>query len=314
MRWRNIPGVEEASLEQLQFHPTCTMGDSFRKVRMCWCPLGRFAKPMTNMSKPFQLDIKVGRNFSEEFRVTKGGWFLMNCGAFVRMECWRNSAQQEDWISGRRFMYEVVGIVRDFHYWTIQTPIQPMAIFHKESSDGSYKLILWYCIKTGRYRRITKRLLRTLKSWVKFAGDQPSVQVLLMMHSIVHFNPKKFSHGPYRVCHDGHTDRQSGVYGHDHLTWTALKRNRHPQSSRCIRSNGHLGIDGARIRVYNSGAIALSILVSIVTGAWLNDFSYHTQISPLAFVVWGILLIAIVVTNYHVIKGNTNPVNVLLDE
>ena len=64
-------------------------------------------------------------------------------------------------------------------------------------------------------------------------------------------------------------------------------------------------------------AVLLKQYGAIQLNNWLNDFSHHTQISPMAFAVagGGILLIAILVTSYHVLKAaNTNPVNVLKDE
>lgn len=316
---KNIPGVEEASWSS-SVPPNLYDGDSFRREGSDVLMPVNFCKADDEYVKTLQLDIKIGRNFSEEIPGDKERVILNETA--VRSFGWN----VDENVLGKKIeypgggSYEVVGIVRDFHYWTIQTPIQPMAIFHKESSmysGQSHFMVLR--VKPGDTEELKALIADVNKSWTRFAGDQP------FQYSFVDeaFNrafqsEEKFSHGLTVFAAMAILIASLGLLG---MIIFTLEQRLKEIGIRKVVGASVAGIWGLMVREYVYLiliAIGLSIPVSVwLLSYWLNNFSYHTQISPLAFAVAGgaILLIAIVVTSYHVIKAaNTNPVNVLRDE
>lgn len=316
---KNIPGVEEASWSS-SVPPNLYDGDSFRREGSDVLMPVNFCKADDEYVKTLQLDIKIGRNFSEEIPGDKERVILNETA--VRSFGWN----VDESVLGKKIeypgrgSYEIVGIVRDFHYWTIQTPIQPMAIFHKESSMYSGQThFMVLRVKPGDTEELKTLIAGVNKSWSKFAGDQP------FQYSFVDeaFNrafqsEEKFSHGLTVFAAMAILIASLGLLG---MIIFTLEQRLKEIGIRKVVGASVAGIWGLMVREYVYLillAIGLSIPVSVwLLSHWLNNFSYHTQISPLAFAVAGgaILLIAIVVTSYHVIKAaNTNPVNVLRDE
>jgi putative ABC transport system permease protein len=130
---KNIPGVEEAAWSS-SVPPNLYDGDSFRREGSDNLMPLNFCKADEAFVKTLQLDIKIGRNFSEEIPGDKERIILNETA--VRSFGWN----VDESVLGKKIeypgngSYEIVGIVRDYHYWSIQTPIQPMALFHKEGS------------------------------------------------------------------------------------------------------------------------------------------------------------------------------------
>jgi len=137
----------------------------------------------------------VGRNFSKDIPGDKGR-VILNESA-VKAFGW----PVDESIIGKKIeypgdtTYEVVGMVRDFNYWALQSPIQPMAIFHAEGrmyNFGGYEMALR--IKPTDSENLRNLIAEVSKTWTQFAGDRPfqyefvaSMSLLtirLMKHSV----------------------------------------------------------------------------------------------------------------------------------
>lgn len=316
---KNIPGVEQASWSS-SVPPNLYDGDSFRREGSDVLMPVNFCKADDEYVKTLQLDIKLGRNFSEEIPGDKERVILNETA--VRSFGWN----VDESVLGKKIeypgggTYEIVGIVRDFHYWTIQTAIQPMAIFHKESSMYSGQThFMVLRVKPGDTEQLKTLIADVNKSWSKFAGDQP------FQYSFVDdaFNrafqsEEKFSHGLTLFAGMAILIASLGLLG---MIIFTLEQRLKEIGIRKVVGASVSGIWGLMVREYMYLiliAIAASVPLCLwLLNIWLADFSYRTQISPMAFVFagGGILLVAILVTSYHVLKAaNTNPVHVLRDE
>jgi putative ABC transport system permease protein len=316
---KNITGVEEAAWSS-SVPPNLYDGDSFRREGSDNLMPLNFCKADEAFVKTLQLDIKIGRNFSEEIPGDKERIILNETA--VRSFGWN----VDESVLGKKIeypgngSYEIVGIVRDYHYWSIQTPIQPMALFHKEGSmySGQNHFIVLR-VKPGDTEQLKTLIADVNKRWSKFAGDHP------FQYSFVDdsFNrtfqsEEKFSHGLTVFAALAILIASFGLLG---MIIYTLEQRLKEIGIRKVVGASVSGIWLLMVREYMYLifiAIVLSVPVCIwLLNNWLEDFSHHTQLSPMAFATagGGILLIAILVTSYHVLKAaNTNPVNVLKDE
>lgn len=316
---KNIPGVEQASWSS-SVPPDLYDGDSFKREGSDNLMPVNFCKADDAFAETLQLDIKIGRNFSKDIPGDKERVILNETA--VQSFGWT----VDESVLGKKIeypgtgSYEIVGVVRDYHYWSIQTPIQPMAIFHKESSMYSGQThFMVLRVKPGDTEQLKTLIADVTKSWNKFAGDQQfQYSFVDESFSRAFQSEEKFSHGLTVFAALAILIASFGLLG---MIIYTLEQRLKEIGIRKVVGASVAGIWMLIVRDYMYlifAAIALSIPVCLwLLNNWLDDFSYHTQISPLAFAVagGGILLIAIVVTSYHVIKAaNTNPVNVLRDE
>lgn len=316
---KNIPGVEQAAWSS-SVPPDLYDGDSFKREGSDILMPLNFCKADEAFAKTLELDIKIGRNFSEEIPGDKQRVILNETA--VKSFGWN----VDESVLGKKIEYpgggtfEIVGITRDFHYWSIQSPIQPMAIFHKDGSmySGQNHFMVMR-VKPGDTEQLKTLITAVNKSWSKFAGDHP------FQYSFVDdsFNrafqsEEKFSHGLTVFAALAILIASFGLLG---MIIYTLEQRLKEIGIRKVVGASVSGIWLLMIREYVYlifTAIVLSVPVCIwLLNNWLEDFSHHTTISPMAFAVagGGILAIAILVTSYHVLKAaNTNPVNVLKDE
>ncbi|NIJ52292.1 ABC transporter permease [Dyadobacter arcticus] len=82
------------------------------------------------------LDIKLlqGRNISSGHVWDKNGAFIVN-EAFVKMSGWKNPVGQA--IEGFRHKGEVIGVVKDFNYESVHSPIEPLVMVYNTSPVAS---------------------------------------------------------------------------------------------------------------------------------------------------------------------------------
>lgn len=316
---KTIPGVQQASWSS-SVPPNLYDGDSFKREGSDHLMPVNFCKADEAFVKTLELDIIIGRNFSEDVPGDKERVILNETA--VKSFGWN----VDESVLGKKIeypgrgSYEIVGIVGDYHYWSLQSPIQPMALFHKDGTmySGQSHFIVMR-IKPGDTEELKTLIASVNKSWSKFAGDQP------FQYSFVDesFNQafqseEKFSHGLTVFAALAILIASFGLLG---MIIYTLEQRLKEIGIRKVVGASVSGIWLLMVRDYMYLifiAIVMSVPVCIwLLNNWLADFSYHTEISPLAFACagGGVLLIAILVTSYHVLKAaNTNPVNVLKDE
>ncbi len=321
----NTPGVVNSSL-CTSVPPTIWGGDKFSAEGM---NDQTFALNYTSADDAFlpTLDIKLtsGRNFSKdtpgdvdrvilnETAVKRIGWNLDESVIGKKIET-----------PGGDVKFEVVGVVADFNYWSLETEIEPLAIFHINNTKKEYlndgdKQFLALRIAAQSSEKWENTFEQLGKLWKVHAGDSPF----------------QFSFVDQSFAETFKTQQQFGKV----LTIMATL-------AIVIASLGLLGmiiysleqrskeigirkVSGATVwnilALISRGYTRLIVLAFIIGAPlsywlmqqWLRDFAYHITPSLWIFVEVGIgtLLIAALVTSYHSVKAaQTNPVDVLKDE
>src|SRR5690606_23466904 len=133
---RNLPGVLNATW-CTSLPPSVWGGDKFTAEGMTDMT---FSLNYTSADEQFiqtlGVELIAGRNFSIDnpgdiHRV------LLNETALKRIG-WNTDESvigKKIGAPGWDIQFEVIGIVKDFNYWTLQAPIEPMAIFHIKNTD-----------------------------------------------------------------------------------------------------------------------------------------------------------------------------------
>ncbi len=270
------------------------------------------------------MTLKFGRNFSKDIPADSARVILNETA--VKAFGWK----VDESVIGKKVVYpgndnikfEVIGVTDDFHFWTLDAPIEPMAVFHiKYRLYGNAQCILVRI--DGSNREGWQNTIALIKNkWKDFAGDKP------FHYSFV---DQAFAN----------TFKSSEQFGKSLAILSAL--------AILIASLGLLGMIiytleqrtkeiGIRVKLSLKcfPSIAVIILIfkeysKLITVAfiisapvaywlvnqWLQDFEYRIIPSPVIFVLAGAgtLLLAAVITSYHSIKAAlTNPVDVLRDE
>jgi len=316
----NVPGVEDASWCS-SVPPDLYDGDQFRVEGASekLSPLN-FVKADEAYIPTLALELKVGRNFSKDNPGDKERIILNETA--VKTFGWN----VDESVLGRKIeypgenTYEVVGVIRDFNYWALQSPIQPMAIFHKEGSMYSSKTKFMVVRVASRDTENLKSLIAGVeKEWAQFAGDHP-FQYDFVDDSFdrAFKSEEKFSQGLMVFAGLAILIACFGLLG---MIIFTLEQRLKEIGIRKVVGASVAGIWFLMIRNY-AYLILIAIVLSIplcvwMLGLWLEDFNYRIEISPAPFVIAGvgILVTSLLVTSYHVLKAaNTNPVDVLKDE
>jgi putative ABC transport system permease protein len=317
----NIPGIEQVAW-CTSVPPNLFDGDSFRPEGASekLLPMN-FVKGDEAFVSTLGLTIKLGRNFSKDIP-----------GDNMRILLNESAAQSFGWkvdetVLGKKVefpgdtTYEVVGIVRDFNYWALQSPIQPVAIFHKASTmySGQPNRFMVVRIKPTAADQMKELIAEVNKQWNQFAGDHP-FQYSFVDDSFdqAFRSEEKFSKGLMVFAALAIMIACFGLLG---MIIYTLEQRLKEIGIRKVVGASIAGIWLLMVREYTYlilAAIVVSVPLCIwLLGKWLEDFTYRIEISATSFFIAGgsILITSLLVTSYHVLKAaSTNPVDVLKDE
>jgi putative ABC transport system permease protein len=318
---KGIPGVQMAAWSS-SVPPKLYDGDSFVPEGSQGKTISlNYVKANEDFASVLKLKFAVGRYFSQDRPSDKNGVILNETA--VRDLGWKldeTTLGRKIHYPGDNLWFEVIGIVRDFNYWSLTGAIQPMAMFsiHNEifSSNQQFAVIRVNPKNTETWNAMQAGIDQT---WKKFAGDAP------LQYEFV---DEAFAQ----------TFKEQEIFSKALTVFAAL--------TIMIAALGLLGMIVFTIElktkeigirkvigatVWNilvmvtkdfSRLIFLAIIVSIpvalwLMNAWLKDFEYRVEVSPFTFVIAGSLtfFVALAITGYHAVKAAlTNPVDVLKDE
>ncbi len=122
-----------------------------------------------------QLDFRVGRNFVDDTPADYNTVILNETAA--KELGWpldESVIGKKIYYAGTEGQYNVIGIVKDFNYWSLQAPIEPMALFNIRGN--MYRNSREYAtvrLSGNNTEAWTKLLAGIQREWKKFAGDAP---------------------------------------------------------------------------------------------------------------------------------------------
>ncbi|MDB5087286.1 MAG: hypothetical protein JWR09_1280 [Mucilaginibacter sp.] len=251
------------------------------------------------------MNLVAGRNFSDAMATDKKEGFIVN-EAFVKQVGWKNPIGQA--IEGFDHKGHVVGVVKDFHYASMHSPIAPLVMVYTGFRPASVLV------------KISPENLQLVKNaWQSYFPDYPfaydfmdsAFNVLYQkdLTSIKLFNYFTML-SIFLAC--------LGLYGLAYLIAT--------QRTKEIGIRKVLGAALNQLLVLLAKdfvkLIALAAVLAIpitwlVMNKWLSTYAYHININWWLLVspVFVILLISILVISYQTIKvAVTNPVKSLKSE
>lgn len=319
----NVPGVVSASL-CTSVPPNTFGGDKFSAEGMGanTFPLN-FTSGDERYLTTLGIKLKYGRNFSlgtpgdhgrvilNEAAIKKIGWEMNESVIGKKIES-----------PGGAVRFEVIGVVEDYHYWSLGNPIEPMAIFHiknKEllgTGDKQYVVLRM----EGHNSAAWKKSLASLAAlWKEKAGNVAFDYSFVDQAFANTFKAERnFGKTLTVLATLAIIIAALGLLGM--IVYTLEQRTKE------IGIRKVSGASAKDILILISTGFTKLIIIAFIIGAplsywlmtkWLQGFTYHISPSPYIYVFAGMgtLLIALAITSYHSIKAATlNPVEVLKDE
>jgi putative ABC transport system permease protein len=269
------------------------------------------------------IKMKYGRNFIadnggdyervilNETAVKRIGWAVDETAIGKKIEA-----------PGGEIKFEVIGIMADFNFWSLESPIEPMAVFHNKSANlfglGDKKYIVLRINPQGT-EGWDKTFAELNTLWKIHAGDTPLQYEFVDDAFADTFKTQQRFGGILTVMASlAILIAALGLLGM--IVYTLEQR---------TKEIGIRKVSGASvldILTLITRNFTMLVIVAFIIGAplaywlmeqWLQDFAY--RITPSVWMFFGVglgtLLIAILITSYHSVKAAlTNPVKVLKDE
>ena len=319
----NIPGVVDGSLST-SVPPRVYGGDSFTAegTNQKTLPLN-FTTGDERFIPTLNIKIKYGRNFLADAPGDVNRVILNE--AAIRKIGWDSNESaigKKIQIPGEdKWSFEVIGVIEDFHYWSLENNIEPMAIFHVKSTimgAGESKYVTLRI--TGQSPEAWEKTIASVNLlWKKHAGDFP-FQYEFMNEAFAQTFKTQQQFGNALVVMASLAILIAGLGLLGMIIYMLEQRS---------KEIGIRKVSGAsvwNILVLVSTGYTKLILIAFLIGAplsywmmqkWLEEFAY--RITPSLWVIggvgMGILGLAILITSYHSVKAAlTNPVVVLRDE
>lgn len=315
-----VPGVLEAS-QCSSVPPRIWGGDTFGAEGNLEV---RFPLNFLHADEHFipMLDIKLiaGRNFQQD-NPGDGNRVIVNEAALQRIG-WKT----DDSVIGKRIFYgdvpfEIAGVVSNFNYWTLASPIEPLAIFHlsnKEVYAGNSSLIAMR-INTQTQADWNNLLASLTSIWKTHANGTPFDYFFIDEAFSETFRvQERFGHVLTAMAFVSILIASLGLLG---IIVYALE-----QRTKEIGIRKVSGASVFDILFLVSRSYTLLIALAFIIGSgfswwlmskWLADFAYRVTPSIGTFLSCGLitLVISILITGYHSWKAaNRNPIDVLKDD
>ncbi len=316
-----IPGIVNASWTT-SVPPRVWAGDSFRaKESEKTIPIN-FSRSDENYLPTLGVSLKLGRNFSKDIPADSAR-VILNETAVAAMG-WK----VDESVIGKKIVYpgsdnaefEVIGVTNDYHFWALNSPIEPMAVFHPKG--GVYKESKHYVVMrlTAQDRKALQGTIEALRlKWKQFADDKPFEFSFVDENFANAFkSADQFNSSLTVLSGLAILIAALGLLG---MTIYTLEQRTKELGIRKVS-----GASVASLVLLISRDYSKLILIAFVLSAplaywvvqqWLQEFQYRITPSPVVFasVGAGTLLLAGLITSYHSIKAAMrNPVEVLRDE
>ncbi len=265
-----------------------------------------------------RMTMAAGRDFSDAFPNDPGNAVIIN-EAMAQAQGW---ATPEDAL-GQEIMVpkasgpepaEVAGVVEDFHYASLHTPIEPFLLYR--FSEGAFQTLGKYLVIRVRSQDMSATLAYLESQWDARVTDSPFDYFFLDDN--------------LAQLYDGEAtlSNVAGVFSLlailiACLGLFGLAAFMAEQRTKEIGVRKVLGASASGIMLMLTGdfvkLVGLSFLLAApfaygVMTTWLQNFAYHTNLRPEIFILTGLLafLIAVLTVSYKAVRiALTNPVDAL---
>ena len=211
----------------------------------------------------------------------------------------------------------MIGVVKDFNYWSLQTPIEPLGLFHYDGDIfGNSRNFVTLRIKPQSVEEWDTTLSALEDQWRKYVNEAPFQYEFVDQAFAASFdNIKRFGSLLTVFAILAITIAGMGLLGM--IVYTLEQRTKE------IGIRKVVGASVFNIILLLSRSYFKLIIIAVVIGIpisiqmllmWLEDFECRVSLDPTVFVVVGLgtIIISILITIYHSMKAATmNPVDVL---
>ena len=261
-------------------------------------------------AETLDLEVVQGRFFSSEFGADTINNFVVN-ETFVKRFQLEEPIGQGVRFSSDTIFGKIIGVVKDYHYRGLNSPIQPLAI------GGRYNK--WSTIIKLSAQNIPETIAAIQSVWSKVEPEHP------MQHSFLdadfakqYTEQERFGQTLFYSTLLTIFIAMLGLFGL--ATFTAQKRIKEIGIRKVLGASvgqvTYMLIKDFVLLVLIAGLVAIPIGF-LLTKRWLEDFAYATDISYLPFLgaLIAALIIASLTVSYQAIRAATvNPVESLRNE
>ncbi|WP_423147758.1 ABC transporter permease [Rubrolithibacter danxiaensis] len=263
----------------------------------------------------FKIPIVGGRNFDDQLEKTEGSKVILNETA-VQAYGWKNAVGKQIKSSGGNQIYTVIGVMKDFHYDDMQTPIGPLIHFYNRPDNLESFNSLAIRINKKHIQEVISQLKNEFKNIparrdfsYKFMDDMVDKQYIFIAGILKITNYVALLTIAIACM---------GMLGL--ITLSAKRRVKE------IGVRKVLGASVANITALISKDFIKIILAAILIASpiawyimkkWLQDFAYQVEIKWWMFALAGIvtLVIALLTVSFQAVKAAlANPVKSLRSE
>jgi putative ABC transport system permease protein len=303
LAWDRLRPVKDELLRQsfvtaASFTQNLPGQGSGRWVLKANTPEGRIDKPMPTMSTDADfpallgVELAAGRYFDPAIPSDRENAVMVNESA-VKAFGWRDPLAEKIYVGGDSADHEltVIGVLKDFHYTSLHTPIEPLVLFQSSQRYGAQHLVLRLQPGDAGQQLATlqgewKRLFPDAEWEATFLTD--SIAQLYQAEDRLYRVFAAFAVLTILLT-------VMGLYGLAYFT--ARQRTREIGIRRVM--GAPLFDIVRRLNTEFVVLLGLALLVAFplafyAIGRWLETFAYHTRISPLLYAA--ALLITLLVT------------------
>ncbi|MFK7952871.1 MAG: ABC transporter permease [Ekhidna sp.] len=273
-----------------------------------------------NYTNLFELDLSTGRSFNKSFSDDVNGVILNETA--VKTLGWDLdesilNKKLENW-TGK---YHVIGVIKDFHYWSIQAPIQPFAIFHSSSNAQGDRPLSRVAlnVNTQNAEEFDQLISSLENTWMEFAGNKPfEYSILDQIFASDYESEAQFSKIITAFAILTIIIASLGLIG---MVIFSIEQKLKEIGIRKVLGASSFSI----VTIFTQGYVKLLVIALIISSPigyyfmenWLSDFDYRIEVSPTIYLVSGsiLLLLSASISIYHSLKASSmNPAEVLKDE
>ncbi len=266
-----------------------------------------------------EVEMLVGRAFENSYASDTAGIILNETAA--RTIGWKVdesilNKKIENW-SGT---YHVIGVARDFNFWTLHAPIEPFAIFHSESNAQGGRPITRIMVKSyGDQEDFNALVNRVEDKWNEFVPNRPFEHVVLSDHFASSYKTEeRFGSVLSFFAILTIIIASLGLFG---IVVFSLEQK--------LKEIGVRKVLGASVSsivmLFSKGYVKLLLVAFVIAvpiayyfmDIWLSDFEYRIDIGGdiFGFALGILLMISLTISVLQTVKASSmNPAEVLKDE
>jgi len=316
---RKIPGIVSSSLNT-SMPPRLFNGDQFvaEEDQNRNIPLN-YSQVDDQYIPTLGIDIIYGRNFSE-IAAREEHSIIINESAVKAMGWMVNEEvlQKRIIYPGNTEPFNIIGIAKDFNYWSLQAGIEPMALFHIDNTVMNFNGNLFAAVRvenmaTANTLQQIEQLWKSQNPGVAFSYEFTEDAFAASFQSTEQFSKSLAVFASLALFIAG-----LGLLG---MIISVVEQRRKEIGIRKVlgsTSNQVVALISKRIIIQ----VFVSLLISIpftywAMSKWLLDFEYRVEISPWIFVIAGVvsILFASSIVGFQTFRAaQMNPTTALRDE